>query len=128
MVESYRDLVAWQKAMNLVVDIYSVTRMLPRDERFGLTNQLRRAAVSVPSVLAEGHARSTTREFVRYVSMSMGSLAEIETQLLIARNLGFLETKLIEPLLGSCAEIGRMLRGLKKSLESNLAASSRTAP
>ena len=117
-MESYRELVVWRKAVDLVSEIYALTKALPESERFGLTSQLRRAAVSVPSVLAEGHARSSTREFMRYVSMSMGSLAEMETQLVIAGNLGFLEESSIASVLGSCSEVGRMLRGLRKSLES----------
>jgi len=128
MVDSYRDLVAWQKAMTLVVEIYSVTGLLPDSEKFGLASQLRRAAVSVPSLLAEGHARSGTKEFARYVSMAMGSMAEIETQLLISIRLRYLEEQSLSQLFDACGEIGRILRGLKKSLESNLAATSRITP
>jgi four helix bundle protein len=128
MVESYRDLVAWQKAMGLALGIYEATRKLPDSEKFGLTSQLRRAAVSVPSVLAEGHARSSTKEFVRYVSMAMGSPAEIETQLMIAKKLGFLDEGVVDPLLASCSEQGRVMRGLKKSLELKLAARSNITP
>src|ERR1700756_3150862 len=102
MVESYRDLIAWQKAMELVAEVYFATLKLPDSERFGLVTQLRRAAVSVPSSLAEGHSRSATREFMRYISIAMGSPAEIETQLLICLRLGFLEDAHVRRILESC--------------------------
>jgi len=120
MVGSYRDLIAWNKAMDLVAEVYRVTACMPEAERYGLTSQLRRAAVSVPSMLAEGHARGSTREFVRYVAMAMGSLAEIETQLLICMKLEFANETSIGCLLEQCDEQNRMLRGLSKSLSQRL--------
>ncbi|HZX91653.1 MAG TPA: four helix bundle protein [Rudaea sp.] len=120
MVDSYRDLIAWQKAMDLVTEVYRVTASMPEAERFGLTSQLRRAAVSVPSMLAEGHARGSTREFVRYVAMAMGSLAEIETQLLICMRLEFANQTSLQKLLAQCDEQNRILRGLTKSLSHKL--------
>src|ERR1700757_2166538 len=90
MGESYRDLVAWRKAMNLVTAVYEVTRSFPREELYGLTSQLRRAAVSVPSNIAEGQARFSRKEFHHFLSQARGSLVEIETQLMIARNLKYL--------------------------------------
>ena len=122
MVESYRDLVAWQKAMNLVHGIYEATMQLPDSERFGLLSQLRRAAVSIPSALAEGHARASTREFSHYISIARGSLAEVETQLLISQRLGFLDSSRVDRLLSLCDEQSRILRGLRKSLDNKLAA------
>jgi four helix bundle protein len=86
--ESYRDLIAWQKAMDLVTAIYRVTGSFPREELYGLTSQLRRAAVSVPSNIAEGQARFSRKEFHHFLSQARGSLVEIETQLMIAENLG----------------------------------------
>ena len=121
MFESYRDLVAWQKAMDLVEKVYSITASFPDTERFGLVAQLRRASVSIPSVLAEGHARGSTREFSRYVSIARGSLAEVETQLVIAERLGFVDCKASSSLLAQCDEQGRVLRGLKKSLDNKIA-------
>src|SRR5262249_8798039 len=106
--------------MELVADVYLATLKLPDAERFGLVSQLRRAAVSVPSVFAEGHSRGWTREFIRYVSMAMGSLAEIETQLLICRRLGFLKDTDVHELLESCGEQSRIMGGLKRSLTSRL--------
>ena len=120
MVESYRDLIAWQKAMELVANVYLATVKLRDAERFGLVSQLRRAAVSVPSSLAEGHSRAATREFARYISMAMGSLAEIETQLLICLRLGFLTDTDVRDLLQSCSERNRITSGLKRSLTSRL--------
>jgi four helix bundle protein len=128
MIESYRDLLAWQKAMNLVENVYALTKRLPDAERFGLTAQLRRAAVSIPSTLAEGHARASTREFSRYVSIARGSLAEVETQLLIAQRLGYVDAGATAPLLSDCDEQSRMLRGLKKSLDNKLGERAGNAP
>jgi four helix bundle protein len=91
MGRSYRDLIAWQKAMKLVAEIYGATRRFPREECYGLTNQLRRAAVSVPSNIAEGQARFSQKEFHHFLSQARGSLVEIETQLLIAKDLEYLE-------------------------------------
>jgi four helix bundle protein len=93
---------------------------MPEGEKFGLTNQLRRAAVSVPSLLAEGHARGSTKEFVRYIAMAMGSLAEIETQLLICVKLEFANDSSLRSLLGQCDEQNRILRGLSRSLSHKL--------
>lgn len=123
MIESYRDLVVWQKAMDLVEGVYDATLQVPASERFGLVSQLRRAAVSIPSALAEGHARASTREFSHYVSIARGSLAEVETQLLISRRLGFLPAEAVEALLAQCDEQSRLQRGLKKSLDHRIATS-----
>jgi four helix bundle protein len=112
MGESYRDLIAWQKAMALVTDIYSATRRFPNDERYVLTNQIRRAAVSVPSNIAEGQARFSSKEFYRFLSTARGSLVEVETQVQIAMNLGYLERIEGTTLLKQTAELGRILNGL----------------
>ena len=116
--ESYRDLIAWRKAMDLVTDIYRVTRSFPRDELYGLTNQLRRAAVSVPSNIAEGQARFSRKEFHHFLSQARGSLVEIETQLLIAQNLAYLSQNQTRPLLDKAAELGKVLNGLIASIKS----------
>src|SRR5580700_8782409 len=106
MGESYRDLIAWRKAMDLVTDIYRVTKEFPRDELYGLTNQLRRAAVSTPSNIAEGQARFSRKEFHHFLSQARGSLVEIETQLMIAENLGYLSPDQTRPLLDKASELG----------------------
>ena len=115
-VRSFRDLIAWQKAMDLVTLVYQVTEPFPRAEMFGLTNQLRRAAVSVPSNIAEGQARNSTKEFVNFLSISMGSLAEIETQLLIAQRLNYVKESVVNKPLQLTSEVGRIVNGLMNSL------------
>jgi four helix bundle protein len=117
MGESYKDLVAWRKAMDLVTEIYHATQLFPRDELYGLTNQLRRAAVSVPSNIAEGQARFSSKEFCHFLSLARGSRVEIETQLLIAQNLGYLSDRQSRPLFEQAAEMGRILNGLIASLK-----------
>jgi four helix bundle protein len=117
-VSSYKDLLVWQKAIDLVTDIYTATRSFPAEEKFGLTAQLRRAAVSVPSNIAEGSSRKTSRrEFIRFLDIAFASLAEIETQLTIARNLGFLEEKEMQQLTRKSSEIMKMLYKFMESLK-----------
>ena len=115
--KSYRDLAVWQRAMRLAKRIYEVTQKFPADERFGLTNQLRRAAVSVPSNVAEGHARFGPGEFRRFLSIAMGSIAELETQIVLSQDLGYVREGLMLDLLAELDVIGKMLRGLVKSIE-----------
>jgi four helix bundle protein len=117
-MQGHRDLIVWQKAMMLVTDIYQATRNFPKDELYGLTGQLRRAAVSVPSNLAEGHGRSSRKDFHRFIGQARGSLTEVETQLEIARNLGFLAQPAATQLLSKASEVARMLNGLKVWSES----------
>src|SRR5258708_30402354 len=121
MGECYRDLIAWQRGMRLVTGIYEATRPFPRDELYGLTNQLRRAAVSVPSNIAEGQARFSRKEFHHFLSVARGSLVEIETQLLIARNLKYLRPAKADILLAAAEELGRILNGLIASIKSRAA-------
>lgn len=111
-MKGHRDLLVWQKAMQFVTDVYHETGTFPKEEIYGLTNQLRRAAVSVPSNIAEGHGRTSKKEFHRFVSQARGSLLEVETQLEIARNLGYLSAKGASDLLSKASEIARMLNGL----------------
>jgi four helix bundle protein len=115
-VNSFKDLVAWQKAMNLVTEIYRISRKFPQDELFGLTSQIRRAAVSIPSNIAEGRGKSSKGEFHQYLHHAMGSLAEVETQLLIARNLGYLDEVEVNQTTELVAETGRVLSGLLASI------------
>ena len=112
MGRSYKDLVAWQKSMSLVTEVYRATAAFPKDELFGITSQLRRAAVSIPSNIAEGQGRLSEKEFRYFLGQARGSLMEVETQLQIAENLGSLQKKLASELLASCAEVGRILNGL----------------
>src|SRR5687768_4752670 len=115
--KSYRDLDVWQRSMRLAKRIYQVTQKFPGHERFGLTNQLRRAAVSVPSNLAEGHARFGPGEFSRFISITMGSVAEIETQVLLSNDLGYITSEVTQEVLAELDAIGKMLRGLAKSIQ-----------
>jgi four helix bundle protein len=121
MGRSYRDLVAWQKAMKFATEIYEVTKHFPSEERYGLTNQLRRAAVSVPSNIAEGQARFSQREFHHFLGMARGSLVEIETQLLIARDLKYVQTAKTDGLLAAADELGRVLNGLIAAIKTRAA-------
>ena len=113
----YKDLIVWQKAMQLVKAIYLLTREFPSDERFGLISQMRRAAVSVASNIAEGQARHSTGEFIQFVSHAEGSVAELETQLLIAVDLGFCEQQAASPIFGLLLELRKMLNALRRKLQ-----------
>jgi four helix bundle protein len=115
---SYRDLVAWKRAVELVTHVYKITKGFPDDERFGLTSQLRRAAVSVPSNIAEGQGRFSRGEFKQFLGHARGSLLEVETQITIATNLGYLNVRERQFLLDSTSELGRILNGLIASLKS----------
>ncbi len=116
-IRSYRDLIVWQWGMALTKDVYSLTKSFHRDEIYGLTAQLRRAAVSIPSNIAEGHARASSKEFLHHLSFALGSLAEVETQLILARELGFCEQSSLDALLKQTDELGRKLRGLQKTIK-----------
>jgi four helix bundle protein len=116
MGRPYKDLVAWQKAMDLVTATYRATAGFPRDELFGLTAHLRRAAVSIPSNIAEGQGRLSEKEFRHFLGQARGSLMEVETQLQISENLGYLRKEDTASLFQSCAEVGRILNGLPASV------------
>lgn len=115
-VQGYRDLLVWQKGMALAKDIYKITAAFPAEEKFGLISQMRRAAVSVPSNIAEGQARNTTGEFVQFISHAEGSLAELDTQLTLAVELNFIGTEKAQPGMDTIAELRRMLNGLRRSV------------
>ena len=112
MVQSYRDLVAWNKAMELVTEIYRATNNFPKEELFGLMSQLRRAVVSIPSNIAEGKGRLSKGEFRQFLGNARGSLAEVETQILIAQNLSYLDETETNRLLTKVEEVGKILNGL----------------
>ncbi|MGH9422199.1 MAG: four helix bundle protein [Thermoanaerobaculia bacterium] len=112
----YEDLIVWQKAIELVKNVYALTRHFPSDERFGLTSQMRRAAISIPSNIAEGHARHTTKEFVMFVSHAEGSAAELQTQVLIAIELGYCGADGSGIIEGQLFEIRKMLNALRREL------------
>ena len=115
-IKSYHDLEVWQKSMDFVVACYEVTGKLPSSEKYGLANQLRRAAVSVPGNIAEGRSRQYVKEFLQHLSIAYGSLAEVETYLQISVRLNYLSETTVEALMKKTSEIGRMINGLRKSL------------
>jgi len=123
-MESFRDLIAWQKAMVLATDVYRATDRFPREEMYGLTSQLRRAAVAVPSDIAEGKGRISKKEFIQMLARARGSACEVETQLEISKNLGFLQAEMFMSLAEQCSEVGRLVNGLIKSVQRSLRAES----
>ena len=115
-VKNYQELIVWQKAMDLVEQVYRASRKFPRDEIYGLTSQVRKAAVSIPSNIAEGQGRRTTADFLRHLSIAYGSLREVETQILIADRLRYLANGECREITNSTAEVGRLCNGLVSSL------------
>ena len=120
-IRSYRDLLIWQKGMALARQIYAMTRAFPGDERFGLTAQMRRAVVSVPSNIAEGQARHGRREFVQFISHAEGSLAELDTQLTLAVELGYCRPSDADGSVATVAELQKMMASLRGKLTARLA-------
>lgn len=119
-MRGYQELRVWQLGVEISLSVYRLTSSFPKDELYGLTSQLRRASVSVPSNIAEGHTRGTTKDLIRYINIAKGSLAELETQLIISRNLEFGDRRQIEELLKLTDEESRMLSGYRNSLRSKL--------
>ena len=115
-LKNYQELIAWQRAMDLVEDVYKASKDFPREEVYGLTSQVRRAAVSIPSNIAEGQGRRTTSDFLRHLSIAYGSLREVETQILIARRLKYVAQTKLEEVMNRAGEVGRLLNGLMASL------------
>ncbi len=116
-VKTYRDLVVWEKSMQFVTDIYSITKKFPGDELYSLTNQIRRSAVSIPSNIAEGFGRNTKKEFKRFLNISMASVFEIQTQIRISLNLGYIDSSVFDKIFESSREIERMLSSLIQKLK-----------
>lgn len=119
-ITKVQDLIAWQKSVEFVVDLYDATSSWPREDLYGLTSQVRRSAVSVPSNIAEGQGRFTTREFLHHLSISYGSLTEAYTQIIIANKLNYLPEKRMLLLVDRADEIGRIINGLTRKLEAKL--------
>ena len=116
-VKNYRELIVWQKAMKLVTSIYKISQQFPKEEIYGLTSQIRRAAVSIPSNIAEGQARQSTKEFLHFLSIAQGSRAEVETQILIAQRLEYIDESNSTIIINQLEELARILYGLTKSLK-----------
>ncbi len=117
MGKPHHKLDVWKRSLSFVTNIYKMTSKFPNEEKFGLVSQMRRAAVSVPSNISEGAARNSRKEFINFLHIAQGSVSELETQILISRNLGFIEPKKVEPLLQELDEISKMIIGLQRSLK-----------
>ena len=117
MLKNYKDLKVWQKAYQLCVKIYKITKRFPKEEIYGLTSQLRRASISVPSNIAEGYGRQTTKEYIQALYIAYGSNCELETQILLSGDLGYVETEDLEEIQKDLGDVERMLKGLIKSLK-----------
>ncbi len=115
-INDYKDLLVWQKAMNLVSSVYKTTKLLPKEETYGLSDQIRRAAVSIPSNIAEGYGRQTPKSYAQFLTIARGSAYELETQLIICQKIHQLSSEVINALLTSITEITRMLTSLINKL------------
>ena len=118
-VKSYKELIVWQKAMDLVGEVYKLVKFLPREETYALSDQMRRAVVSSPSNIAEGQERNSSKEFAQFLSIARGSKAELETQLCICVRLGYLTEDQIRIAGDLCAEVGKMLNAIQLTLTTN---------
>lgn len=115
-MESYRELIVWQKAMDLVEEVYRLVKLLPREETYALSDQMRRAAVSIPSNIAEGHGRNSEREFLRFLSIAQGSRAELDTQIEICIRLKYVDMEQVVTAQKLSNEVGKMLRKMMQNL------------
>lgn len=120
MVTHFKDLKAWQKSMDLAVEIFDVVKQLPKEELYGLSDQMRLAVISVPSNIAEGNQRSSTKDYIRFLHIAKGSLAELETQIMLCERLEYVNEQKSCELINQCIEIQRMVSGLINSLSSRL--------
>ena len=116
-IESHKDLIVWKKSIALVTEVYQLTQTFPADEKFGLVSQMRRAAVSVPSNIAEGSCRGSRKDYRKFILIAYGSCTELETQLLIARNLKFITTEQYAKIVEQTVEILKMLSALARKLQ-----------
>jgi four helix bundle protein len=117
-IKSYRDLEIWKHSRLLVKNIYQLTAKFPSDERFGLMSQMRRAAVSIPSNIAEGHARPGRKDFAQFIAIAIGSSAELETQLILSHDLGYAPKLMVEPFMSEIDQLQKMMHKLHQSLVS----------
>lgn len=120
IVKDYKDLIVWQKSMDLLVEVYRLVKKLPKEETYALSDQMRRAAISIPSNIAEGKNRSSEKDYLRFLFIARGSRAEVETQLLACLRLNYLNESEIDSALNLCSEIGRMLNALISKLSQRL--------
>ena len=117
MLKNYKELKVWEKAYKLCLDIYTVTKRFPKEEIYGLTSQIRRSAVSIPSNIAEGYGRKTTSEYVRFLYIAYGSVCELETQTMISGDLDYMKKEKLQELREALGDVERMLKAMIKSLE-----------
>ena len=117
-VKSYKELLVWQKAMQITKDVYFMVRSLPKEETFALSDQMRRAAVSIPSNIAEGQERNSLTEFTRFLRIAQGSRAELETQIMIGTMIGYFDDSSANPLLDNLSELGKMINSLITKISS----------
>lgn len=118
-MHNFKELIVWQKARNIVKNIYFLTKALPEEEKFGLVSQMRRAVVSIPSNIAEGAGRSTNKEFARFLDISVGSAFELETQIILCLDLDLITEKDFNVIEGKVQEIQRMIHSLKKKVQAS---------
>ena len=118
--QNFRNLKVWQVGMQLTEDVYRLSQQFPKHETYGLSSQIQRAAVSVPANIAEGHAMGSTKDFLRYLAIAQGSLAELETHLLLVERLKYGNSTQVGPILDRCTEEARMLRSLRRSVRNRL--------
>ncbi|HZL88247.1 MAG TPA: four helix bundle protein [Pirellulaceae bacterium] len=119
-IRSFKDLIVWQRSIDLIDEIYRLTQRFPKSETYGLSSQIQRAAVSVAANIAEGNGRDSTKEYIHHLSFSLGSLAEVETYFVVCMRLGYASAQAVTPLEVKADEIGRMIRSLQKALRSKL--------
>jgi four helix bundle protein len=119
-VKTHKDLILWQKSVNYVTTVYEVTSSFPKEEVYGITNQIRRAAVSIPSNIAEGSARKSQKEYLQFLYIALGSIMELDTQLIISNNLSYLNDKSFKMLSEDLTELSKMTSSLIRNLSANL--------
>ncbi|MBQ6508624.1 MAG: four helix bundle protein [Flexilinea sp.] len=119
-VYDYRDLIVWQKSVDLAVLVHETVKCLPKEELFCLSSQIRRAAISIPSNIAEGHQRGSARDYLHFIYIAKGSLAELETQILLCERLGYINDDKLQPINSLCSEIGKMLNTLRNKLQESI--------
>ena len=119
-LQSYKEFMVWQKSMDLAVEVYRLVKILPKTETYTLSDQMRRAVISIPSNIAEGQGRNSTREFIKFLAIARGSQCEIETQLQLCNRIGYLQEDETKTALNLCEEISKMLNSLIKKLSSTL--------
>ena len=117
--KSYKDLLVWQKAIDLTVEVYRIVKKLPKEELYALSGQIRRAVVSIPSNISEGQSRNSQKEFMHFLSIAKGSKSELETQIYICKKIGYLSDEDIEKTMGLMEEVGKMLNSLINTLRTN---------